>query len=129
MQRGNAWRSRDCRKEDRGEEGIADAGPVKRAVERVAAGDLLRSDVLVFAVAVAVELRAAVGLRIVLIAEAAGPGEERANGRAVARDLDIGVENIGLVKGEGLRDLRASVCVLEGQSRRAQQDVPVAEGT
>ncbi len=91
--------------EDGGEEGVADAGPVEGAVEGVAAGDFLGGEVLVLAVAVGVELRAGVGLGVVLIAEAAGPVDEGADGRAVAGDLNVGVEDVGLVEGEGLGDL------------------------
>ena len=80
------------------------------------------------AVAGDVELGAGVGLGVFLVAEAAGPGDEGADGGAVAEDLDVGVEDVGLVEGEGLGDLVApaeNVKVrLEGAAR-----LPVAEGT
>ena len=113
--------SRDVGQEDGREVVVADAGPVEGTVEGVAAGDLLGGEVLVLAVAGDVELRAGVGLSVVLIAEAAGPANESADGCAVAGDLNVGVEDVGLVEGEGLADLSGAVGVVEGKRWRERR--------
>ncbi len=63
-------------------------------------------------------MSAAVGLGVVLIAEAAGPGDERADGCAVASYLNVGVKDVGLVEGEGLADVSCAVRVIEGERCR-----------
>ncbi len=57
VQRGEGGGGGRVGKEDGGEEGVADAGPLEGAVEGGAAGDLLGSDVLGLAADVGVELR------------------------------------------------------------------------
>jgi hypothetical protein len=115
-------------KEDGAEIGVADAGPVKGAVEGVAAGDLLGGDVLILGVAGVVDLCAVVSEGGVLVAEAAGPGDEGAEGGSVAENLDVGVEDVGLVEGEGLGDVEAAGGVVEVSFAGAVR-FPVAEGT
>ena len=108
-------------KEDGGEVGVADACPVKGAVEGGAAGDLLRGFVRFPAAAEGIELRAGVGLRIFLVAEAAGPTEQRADRRTVAGDLDVSMEDVGLVEGERFSDVDGAVRELEGEIVRGAE--------
>ncbi len=115
MQRGDRRARGLVGEEDGGEVVVGDACPVEGAVESVAAGDLLGGDMLFAGVACEIDLRAGVGLRIVLIAEAAGPRDESADGRAVAGDDDISVKYVGLVEGEGLGDVNAVGRVVEGK--------------
>ena len=90
------------RQENGGEVLVADAGPVEGTGKRVAVRNLLEGDVLVLAVLHGVDLRAGVGLHGFRVAEAGGPGEERADGGAVAEDDGVGVDGVGVgVEREG----------------------------
>ena len=106
------------REEDGGEVHIADAGPVKGAVEGSATGDFLGFEMFLLAVLEGVDDGVGVGGGHLLIAEAAGPAYEGADGGAVAEDLDVGVEDVGLIKGEGLGGLDGAVGVFEGERGR-----------
>ena len=73
IERGDSRGLRILRKKDGSKERIADTSPVEGAVDGVASGDFFRGDMFVFAIAEAVELRAAVRLGVILIAESTRP--------------------------------------------------------
>jgi|GEM_PF-4660288 len=52
-----------------------------------------------------VHLGVAVGKSVFLIAKAAGPGDQGADGGAVVKNLHVRMEDVGVVKGEGFGDV------------------------
>ncbi len=123
MQRGDRCRVQRVGQEDRSEVVVAGPRPVKGTVQSIAAGDLLRSEMFLFGVASDVELRAGVGVRVGLVAEPTGPANECTDRRAITGDLNVSVENIGLVEGEGLTDLHRAIGVSEGK-RSGSSELP-----
>jgi hypothetical protein len=107
--------------EDGAEVLIAEGGEVEGAVEGGAAGDLLEGEVLGLAAGVGIDLGARVGQRRFHVAEAGGPGEQGADGSAVAQDLGVGMDHVGVGEGEGLGDRQIALGVLEGEGGRRLQ--------
>ena len=101
--------------EDGAEVLVAEAGEVEGAVEGGAAGDLLEGEVVGLAVGAGIDLRARVGGGGLHVAEAGGPGEQGADGSAVAEDLGVRVDDVGVGEGEGLGDGEIALGVLEGE--------------
>ena len=114
----NGSRGGVLRKKNGGKIGVGDAGPVKGAGQSFAAGDFLGRRVLLFAVGRRIQLGGSVELGVFLVAEAAGPAEQRLHGGAVAGDLDIGVEDVRLVKAKGLFYVEVAIRKVERELGR-----------
>ncbi len=108
-------------KKNRGEVQVAHPGPFERPGQRGAPGNLLCRLVLVLAALHGVELRRRIIRQRLLIAESAGPGDQRRDRAPMIGGRHIHVHDVGGIEGENLLHLEAVVGVGKGKRGRSIQ--------